>query len=66
MKCAIVGVRIIFFRGEGQHQHFVDIFQVADDALQLDVYKTLYTFDTTNKMPYVMAPITKNTLRWQQ
>jgi len=57
-----MGVRRNFSRS----RHFAYLFQVVDDALQMDVYKTLYPFYTTKKMPYVMAIITKNTLRWQQ
>jgi len=60
-----MGVRRNFFRG-GQHRHFVYLFQVADNTLLMDVYKTLHPFYTTKKMPHVMATITKNTLRWQQ
>ena len=32
---------------------------IADDALQMDVHKTLYPFYTTKKMPHVTATITK-------
>ena len=28
----------------GQHQHFAHLFQIADDAMQTDVNKTLYSF----------------------
>jgi len=33
---------------------------IADDAMQMDVHKTLYTFYTTKKMPHVTVTITKN------
>ena len=32
---------------------------IADDAIQMDVHKTLYPFDTTKKMPHVTVTITK-------
>jgi len=41
-------------------------FQVADDAMQMDVHKTLWPFCTTKKMPRITATVTKNALRWQQ
>ena len=40
-----------FFPG-GQRRHFADPFQVAGDAMQMDVNKTLSTFYTTKKFPY--------------
>ena len=33
---------------------------IADDAMQMEVQKTLYLFYTTKKMPHVTATITKN------
>jgi len=39
---------------------------IANDAMQMDVNKTLYPFYTIKKMPHVTVTITKNTLRWQQ
>jgi len=33
---------------------------IADDAMQMDVHKSLYTFYTTNEMPHVTVTITKN------
>ena len=33
---------------------------IANDAMQMDVQKTLYPFYTTKKMPYVTVTITKN------
>jgi len=33
---------------------------IADDAMQMDVHKTLYPFYTTKKMPHVTVTITKN------
>ena len=41
--CASMGVLRFFSRG-GQHRNFAYPFQVADDAMQMDVYKTLCTF----------------------
>ena len=35
---------------------------IADDAMQMDVHKTLYPFYTTKKMPHVTVTITKNAL----
>jgi len=32
------------FPGEGQHRNFAYPFQVADDAMQMDVQKTLHPF----------------------
>ena len=33
---------------------------IADDAMQIDVHKTLYPFYTTKKNPHVTVTITKN------
>ena len=33
---------------------------IADDAMQMDVHKTLYPFYTTKEMPNVTVTITKN------
>ena len=33
---------------------------IADDAMQMDVHKTLYPFYATKKMPHVTVTITKN------
>ena len=33
---------------------------IADDAIQMEVHKTLYPFYTTKKMPHVTVTITKN------
>ena len=38
---------------------------IADDAMQMDIHTTLYSFYTTEKMLHVTVTITK-TLRWQQ
>jgi len=35
---------------------------VADDAMQMDVNKSLYPFYTTKEMPHVTVTITKNAL----
>ena len=35
---------------------------IADDAMQMDVNKTLYPFYTTKKIPHVTVKITKNAL----
>jgi len=32
---------------------------IADDAMQMDVHKTLYPFYTTEKTPHVTVTITK-------
>jgi len=32
---------------------------IADDAMQMDVHKMLYSIYTTNKMPHVTVTITK-------
>jgi len=45
--------------GGGQRQHFACTFQVADDAVQMDVHKTLYCFYHTNKMPHVTTRVTE-------
>jgi len=33
---------------------------IADDAMQMEVHKTLYPFYTTKKMPHVTVTVTKN------
>jgi len=45
-----------FFQG-GQSRQFAYPFQVADDAMQMDVHKTLYPFYTTKKMTHVAATV---------
>ena len=35
---------------------------IAEDAMQMEVHKTLYPFYTTKKMPHVTVTITKNAL----
>jgi len=46
------------FQGGGQHGHFVYLFLVAQVAMQMNVYKTLYCFYTTKKMPHeTRAPL---------
>ena len=42
----------IFFQG-GKHRHFAQIFQIADDAMQMEVNKTLYPFYAPKIMPRV-------------
>jgi len=37
-----MGVRINFSKGEGIRRNFANPFVVADDAMQIDVHKTLY------------------------
>jgi len=44
-------VRRKFSRG-GQCQHFSHPFQVADDAMHMDVHKTLYPFYTAKKISH--------------
>ena len=51
-----------------QNTHFIQIASclhlkgnIADDAMQMDVHKTLYPFYTRKKMPHVTVTITKNT-----
>ena len=39
--------------------------KIADDAMQMDVHKTLYPFYTTKEMPMLREQSPK-TLRWQQ
>ena len=41
------------FPGGGQRQHFAHIFQIVDDAMQMEVNKTLYPFYTPEIMPRV-------------
>jgi len=41
----------------GQKRHFACQFQVADDAMQIDVRKTLYPFCAITKMPNVEATV---------
>ena len=37
----------------GQRRYFAHTLQVSDDAMQIYFHKTLYSFYTTKKMPYV-------------
>jgi len=63
LKCLgpAMGVRRNFSRGGaregisrgGQHRHFAHIFQFSDDAMQMDVNKTLYPFFAPKMMPHV-------------
>jgi len=46
-----MGVRMKFFQ-EGQSRNFAYPFQVADDAMQIDIHKTLYPFYTTKNASY--------------
>jgi len=41
------------FQGGGQRQHFAHIFQIVDDAMQMEVNKTLYPFYAPEIMPRV-------------
>jgi len=43
----------------GQRRNFAYPLQVADDAMQMDVHKTLYPFYTIKKMLHVTATVTK-------
>jgi len=47
MTC--MGVRRNFSRGE-QRLYLLILFQVANDAMQMDLHKTLYPFYTTKKI----------------
>ena len=42
----------------GKRRHFAYPFQVADDAVRMDVHKTLYPSYITKKMPCVTATVT--------
>jgi len=53
-----MGVRRNFSKW-GQRRHFACPFQVADDAMQIDVHKTLFPFYTIKKMPYVTVKVIK-------
>jgi len=44
----------------GQRPHFAYNFQVADDAVEMDLHQTLYPFYTTKKVTHVTVTITKN------
>jgi len=54
-----------FFQWVEQRRHFVYLFQVADDAMQMDVHKTRYPFYTTKNAP-CYSNSQKNALRCQQ
>jgi len=56
-----------FFHGR-QHRHFVHCFQVADDAMQMDVHKMLYLFQTTNNIrPYqIWANVSDLYVSWSK
>jgi len=58
-----MGVRKNFSRG-GQRRNFGDPFQVADDAMHMDVHKTLCPFYTTKKMSRVAVAGPKIPLQW--
>jgi len=47
----------------GKRRHFAYIFQVADDAVQMDVHKALYPFYTKRHCS-IYGNIHKNALRW--
>jgi len=49
----------------GKRQQFAHHFQVADDAMQMAVNKTVYPFYMAEIMPYVSATATKIALRWR-
>ena len=46
----------------GWKRHFAYSFQVADDATQIDVHKTLYPFCALKKMPNVTATVANSVL----
>jgi len=46
-----MGVRRNFYSGGEQNRHFAYPFQVADDAMQMDVHETLHPFYITKKCP---------------
>jgi len=50
---SIMGVGRNLSRG-GEHRHFAYLFQIADDALEMDVNKTLYTFYALKIIPMFM------------
>jgi len=49
-KISDTGVPVNLSRG-GQRRNLAYPFQVADDAVHMDVHHTLYPFKTTKKMP---------------
>jgi len=51
-----MGARRNFSR-VGKSRPFADPLQVADDATQMDVHKTLHSFYTTKQMPIVTATV---------
>jgi len=51
-----MGVRRNFSRGR-QSRPFAYPLQVVDDATQMDIHKTLHSFDTTKQMPIVTATV---------
>jgi len=53
-----MGIRRNFSKG-GQRRQFAYGFQVAGEAIQTDVRKTLYPFQTTKKMHQFRAIVTK-------
>jgi len=54
------------FSSGGKRRHFDYNCRVADDAVQMDLHKTLYSFYTTKKMTHFTVTITKNALRRQR
>jgi len=60
-----MGVRRNISR-RGQHRHLAYIFQIADDAMQMDVNKSLYPFYPPKIMPHFAATRYNNALYWEQ
>ena len=56
LNTAIMDARRNVSRG-GQSRPFAYALQVVDDAMQMDVHKTLHSFYTTKKMPIVTATV---------
>jgi len=61
---AAMGVNRNFSRG--QRQNFAYPSYVFDDAMQMDVYKTLYPCHSITKIHSMLRQQSKIALRWQQ
>ena len=52
-----MGVRRDFSRGGGNVDISLILFQIANDAMEMDIYKMLYPFNTVKKVPHESTPM---------
>jgi len=53
----LMGVRRDFSRGGGNVDISLILFQIANDAMEMDIYKMLYPFNTVKKVPHESTPM---------